>query len=41
MLEGGVGEPASHPLAEILHGADHAGELHALVGLHLQLPLLA
>ena len=41
MLEGGVGKPSTHPLAEILDGAGHSGEFHALAGLSLKLPFLS
>ena len=40
LLEGGVGEPSSYPLAEILDGAGHPDEFHALAGLGPKLPLL-
>jgi hypothetical protein len=40
LLEGGVGKPRTYPLAEVLYGAGHSGELHALAGLALKLPFL-
>src|SRR5918995_81942 len=41
LLEGGIGQAATHSLAEILYGTDHAGEFRSLLRLRLQLPLLA
>jgi hypothetical protein len=40
VLEGSVGQPATHSLTEILHGAGYSGKLHALVGLCFQLSFL-
>ncbi len=41
LLEGGALQSALHSGAEISYGIRHAGQFHALVGLRLQLPLLA
>ena len=40
LLEGRLGEPPTDPTTEILYGAGHSGESHALTGLSLKLPLL-
>jgi hypothetical protein len=35
LLEGRLGKSCAYPLAEILDGAGHSGEFHALTGLPL------
>jgi hypothetical protein len=40
VLEGSVGQAATHSLTEILYGAGYSGKLHALVGLRFELPFL-
>ena len=36
VLEGSVGQAATHSLTEILYGAGYSGKLHTLVGLRFQ-----